>query len=66
MKKTFITKASLYGILSAIVIIFSSTIEGKIHSALLWAEVIVFLTGYLILFVEKRREKNVVKHKAEI
>eukprot|EP00347_Sterkiella_histriomuscorum_P001065 403373463 len=65
MKKTFITKASLYGILSAIVIIFESAYEGKIHSPLLWTEVVVFLTGYIILFVEKRREKYIVKHKTE-
>ena len=65
MKKTFITKASLYGIVGSIVIILESTIEGKVTSVLLWMEVVIFMTGYLILFLEKRREKYIVKHKAE-
>jgi len=66
MKKTFITKASLYGILSAIVIIFFSYALGKIKSGLLWVETTVFLFGYILIFLEKRREKYIVKHRAEV
>ena len=67
IKKTLVTKASVYGIVGSIFIIFVSIFSGKIQSALLWAEILVSLTGYVVIYLTKKREKqrkkkNVVKY----
>jgi hypothetical protein len=63
IRKTLVTKASMYGIVGSIFIIFVSIISGKIRSALLWIEIVVFLTAYFILFLTKRSEKRANKKK---
>ena len=70
IKKTLVTKASVFGIVGSIFIIFVSIFSGKIQSVLLWAEILVFLTGYVIIYLTKKREKlrkkkNVVKYYEE-
>ena len=65
IKKTLVTKASVYGIVGSIFIIFESAFAGKIKSTLLTIETIVFLFGYIVIFLEKRREKYITKHKAK-
>ena len=47
-------------------IIFESAIAGKIKSVLLWSEIVVFFTGYAIIFLEKIREKRIIKHNNDI
>ncbi len=44
------------------VIIFESAIAGKIKSILLWAEIIVFFIGYAMIFLERIKEKRIIKH----
>ena len=63
IRKTLVTKASVYGIFGSIFIIFVSIFSWKIRSALLWAEIVVFLTSYVIIFLTKRRERRVNKSK---
>ena len=63
IRKMLVTKASVYGIVGSIFIIFVSIFSGKIQSVLLWSEIIVFLAGYVIIFVTKRREKRLNKGK---
>ena len=64
IRKTLVTKASVYGIVGSIFIIFVSIFSWKIRQPLLWAEIVVFLTSYVIIFLTKRREKRVNKKKA--
>lgn len=59
IRKTLVTKASVYGIVGSIFIIFVSIFSGKIQSVLLWFEIAVFLTAYIIIFLTKRREKRI-------
>jgi hypothetical protein len=58
IRKTLVTKASVYGIVGSIFIIFVSIFSGKIQSFLLWLEILVFLTAYVIIFLVKKREKR--------
>lgn len=64
IRKMLVTKASIYGIVGSIFIIFVSIFKGKITSVLLWSEIVVFLSAYMILFLMKRREKRINKGKA--
>ena len=64
IRKTLVTKASIYGIFGSIFIIFVSIFYGKIRSVLLWSEIVVFMTGFVIIFLTKRREKRINKGKA--
>jgi hypothetical protein len=64
IRKTLVTKASVYGIVGSIFIIFVSIFSGRIKSALLWVEICVFLTSYVIIFLTKRREKRLNKGKS--
>jgi hypothetical protein len=64
IRKTLVTKASIYGIVGSIFIIFFSIFKGKITSVLLWSEIVVFLSAYMILFLMKRHEKRINKGKA--
>ena len=64
IRKTLVTKASVYGIVGSIFIIFVSIFSGKIQSFLLWTEIACFLTSYVIIFLTKRREKRLNKGKA--
>ena len=72
LRKTLVTKASVYGILASIYIIFVTIFTGGIKSALLWCEIIVFLTGYVIISTNKKIEKlkkkklNIIKYIEEI
>lgn len=61
IRKTLVTKASVYGIVGSIVIIFVTIFSDKIKSTLLWAEIVVFLSGYVIIFLTKRSEKRANK-----
>jgi predicted membrane protein len=64
IRKTLVTKASVYGIVGSIFIIFVSVFSNKIKGILLWIEIVVFLTAYIIIFLTKRREKRLNKGKA--
>lgn len=64
IKKTLVTKASVYGIMGSIFIIFMSIFSGKIRGLLMWSEIIVFLTAYVIIFLTKRRERRINKGKS--
>ncbi len=63
IRKTLVTKASLYGIVSSIFIIFVTIFSGKIKSTLLLIEIVVFLIAYVIIFLTKRKEKKDLKKK---
>ena len=63
IRKTLVTKASVYGIVGSIFIIFVSIFSGKIKSTLLWIEIVVYLSAYVIIFLTKRREKRINKGK---
>ena len=66
IRKTLVTKASVYGIFGSIFIIFVSVFSGKLQKStpLLWVEIVVFLTAYVIIFLTKRREKRLNMGKA--
>ncbi len=61
IRKTLVTKASLYGIVGSIFIIFVTIFSEKIKSTLLWIEIVVFLSAYVIIFLTKRSEKRANK-----
>lgn len=61
IRKTLVTKASMYGIVGSIFIIFATIFSDKNISPLLWIEIVVFLSVYVILFLTKRREKRANK-----
>jgi len=58
IRKTLVTKASVYGILGSIYIIFFTILRGDIKSVLLWCEILVFLSGYVIISTTKKIEKQ--------
>jgi hypothetical protein len=51
----------MYGIVGSIFIIFATIFSDKIKSPLLWTEIVVFLSCYVILFLTKRKEKRANK-----
>jgi predicted neutral ceramidase superfamily lipid hydrolase len=60
IRKMLVTKASLYGIVGSIFIIFVFIFSDKPRSLLLWAEIVVFMSAYVIIFLTKRREKRLL------
>ena len=63
IRKTLVTKASVYGIVGSIFIIFVTIFSDKIKSTLLWVVIFVFLSAYVIIFLTKRSEKRENKKK---
>jgi hypothetical protein len=63
IRKMLVTKASVYGIVGSIFIIVVFTFSDKPRTPLLWCEIIVFLSSYIIIFLTKRREKRINKGK---
>lgn len=63
IRKMLVTKASVYGIVGSIFIIVVFTLSDKPRTPLLWCEIIVFLSAYIIIFLTKRREKRINKGK---
>ena len=66
IKKTLVTKAAVYGVVGPIFIVFVSIFSGKIKSLLLSFEIAVFLFSYFLIFIQKKKERNINKQKALI
>lgn len=64
IRKLLVTKASVYGIVGSIFIIFVFIFSDSNRTTLLWGEIVVFLSAYVLIFVTKRRERRINKGKA--
>lgn len=69
-RKTYVTRASVYGIISAIFVIGEGLFSGRYirkdnHkwyiSAFTMIEIVLFLTGYTMIFFERVTVKNKAK-----
>ena len=57
MRKSLVSKAAVYGLLSAIFIVLDGLFYGKIDYIQM-VESVFFDIGYFILFFERKREKR--------
>lgn len=63
IRKMLVTKASVYGIVGSIFIIVVFVFSDKPRTPLLWCEIAVFSSSYVIIYLNKRREKRLSKGK---
>ena len=69
-RKTFVTRASVYGIVSSLFVIIEGVVKGRYirvdnhHwyiSVFTWVEIVLFLIGYALIFFERVSVKNKAK-----
>ena len=73
-QKTFVTRASVYGILSSLFVIFEGIIAGRIgmdegvwyYYVGTWAEIVLFLSSYSMIFFERIKNRNIAKFKKKL
>lgn len=64
MKKAFISKSSVYGILNALFIIGQGIVL-NVYDYIEYMQIIAFSFGYVSIFFERRRENHIKKKKTE-
>jgi hypothetical protein len=69
-RKTYVTRASLYGIISSLFVIIEGIVKGRyvreenhkwFITMFTWLEIILFLIGYALIFFERVTVKNKAK-----
>ena len=61
IRKTSVTRASAYGIMSTFFVIGEAIFTGKIQGIYTWVAIAIFNTSYAIIYFEKVRNKNKIK-----
>ena len=64
MKKAFISKSSVYGIINALFIIGEGIFNRK-YNWIEYVQIVTFSFGYVSIFFERRRENHIKKKKTE-
>ena len=66
-RKTYIARASVYGIVSSLFVVLEGLFAGRMGTGdwqwltTTWLEVVLFLTGYALIFFERVTNKNKAK-----
>ena len=68
-QKTFITRASVYGIVQSLYVIAEGVYAGRMGSndwywsVGSWVEIVLFLSSYTLIFFERIKNRNVARFK---
>lgn len=71
-QKTFITRASVYGVVSTLYVIGEGVYagrmgEGNIYFTLgTWLEIVLFLSSYALIFFERIKNRNIARFKKRL